>query len=29
VTSCVGHARAGEIMNLGWRDAADVLRRNF
>jgi 2-methylcitrate dehydratase PrpD len=29
VTSCVGHARAGKIMNLGWRDAADVLRRNF
>src|SRR3981189_643453 len=26
VTSCVGHARAGEIMNLGWRDAADVPR---
>jgi hypothetical protein len=29
VTSCVGHARAGKIMNLGWRDAADVLRHNF
>jgi 2-methylcitrate dehydratase PrpD len=29
VTRCVGHARAGEIMNLGWRDAADVLRRSF
>jgi 2-methylcitrate dehydratase PrpD len=29
VTSCVGHERAAAIMDLSWRDAADVLRRNF